>query len=154
MDSLHQIDINLYPAHGFCSSSGSGTTSSLDLAEGYFPTRPVVKFFGGGASEADLYTEDSVWTVKVTQYPDNVGQTWERVSKTALPNAREQVDRYLDFIQKSMSKREPTPIKKKEKKKVSFKLVFREPFLVRSDEEEEAMWEDVRWTCKARADLI
>ena len=95
-----------------------------------------------------------MWTVKVTQYPDNVGQTWERVSKTALPNAREQVDRYLDFIQKSMSKREPTPIKKKEKKKVSFKLVFREPFLVRSDEEEEAMWEDVRWTCKARADLI
>ena len=113
-----------------------------------------MKLFEGGTSEADLYTEDSVWTVRVTQYPDNVGQSWERISKAALPNARERVDRYVEFIRNSMHKRDPTPIKRKEKKKVSFKLTFPEPFYVRSDEEDDAMWETITWDCKARADLI
>ena len=144
---IHQIDTT-------GSSSGSGTGSGLDLGAAYFPTRPIVKFFEGDTSEGDLYTEDSVWTVTVTQYQDDVKQSWKRISQPTSPNAREQVDRYLELMQRMMFKRDPTPTKRKERKRVSFKLQLQEPFYVRSDEEEEAMWESIQWDCKAKADLI
>ena len=138
---IHQID-----------TTGSTSGSSLDLGLAYYPTRPIVKFFEDGTSEGDLYTEDSVWTVRVTQYQDDVKQSWKRISQPTSPNAREQVDRYLELMQRMMFKRDPTPIKKK--KRVSFKLQFKEPFYVRSDEEDEAMWESIKWDSKAKADLI